>query len=172
MSTHATRSGSGGRPWYTQFWPWVLIALPAVSVAVSVLALVLAIRHADPVVGDDWYARGLAINDDLDRTAAAAARGVAATVEVDAADAELVVTLAGDVGAVDALAVELQHPTIAARDRAYELRPHGDGSFRAPLGSVPAGRWYVTLAPASGDWRLAAQATFVAGVPVRLAPAT
>ena len=162
----------GGRPWYVQFWPWVLIALPGVSVAVSVLALVLALRHADPVVGDDWYARGLAINTDLDRSAAAVARGVAATVEVDAADAELVVTLAGDVGTVDALAVEFQHPTIAARDRAYELRPSGDGSFRAPLGAPPTGRWYVTLAPASGDWRLATSATLVPDVPLRLAPAT
>ena len=173
MSAHVTTAGvGGGRPWYAQLWPWVLIALPAVSVAVSLLALVLAVRHADPVVGDDWYARGLAINADLDRSASAVARGVVATIDVDTTDAELVVTLTGDVGDVGALAIELQHPTLAARDRAYELGRDGDGSFRAPLGAVPAGRWYVTLAPASGDWRLAATATLVPGVPLRLSPAT
>ncbi len=160
-----------GAPWYGQFWPWVLIGLPAVSVAVSVLTLVLALGAADSVVGDDWYKRGLAINQDLGRTAAAARLGIAATVAIDPARDALVVTL--DRPAVDeALALELQHPTLAARDRRYLLAPAGGNAYRADLGAVPAGRWYVVLAPASGAWRIAAALVLAPGVPARLVPAS
>lgn len=158
-----------GAPWYGQFWPWVLIGLPAVSVAVSVLTLVLALGGADSVVGDDWYKRGLAINQDLDRTAAAARLGIAASVAIDPARGELIVTL-DHAAADEALALELQHPTLAARDRRYLLAPSGPAAYRAELGAVPAGRWYVVLAPASGAWRIAASLVLAPGVPARLVP--
>ena len=43
------------RPWYRQFWPWFLIALPAISVAGSFASLSLALRHADVVVSEPGY---------------------------------------------------------------------------------------------------------------------
>ncbi len=159
-----------GAPWYGQLWPWVLIGLPALSVAVSVLTLVLALRAADPVVGDDWYKRGLAINQDLARTAAAVRLGVAATVAIDPAEGALVVTLDRD-ATDEALTLELQHPTLAARDRRYLLAPAGGSVYRAALGAVPAGRWYVVLAPASGAWRIAASLVLAPNAPARLVPA-
>jgi hypothetical protein len=151
-------------------WPWVLIGLPALSVAVSVLTLVLAVGAADSVVGDDWYKRGLAINQDLDRAAAAARLGVAATVAIDRASGALVVSLDRDTSD-EALTLELQHPTLAARDRRYLLAPAGGGAYRAELGAVPAGRWYVVLAPASGAWRIAASLVLAPDAPARLVPA-
>lgn len=159
-----------GAPWYGQLWPWVLIGLPALSVAVSVLTLVLAVGAADTVVGDDWYKRGLAINQDLDRAAVAARLGVAATVAIDQANGALVVTLDRD-AADEALTLELQHPTLAARDRRYLLAPSGGGTYRAELGAAPAGRWYVVLAPASGAWRIAASLVLAPEAPARLVPA-
>ncbi len=160
---------TSGQPWYRQFWPWFLIGLPALSIVVSVTTMVLAIGHPDPLVEDDWYTRGLAINQDLDRGAAAARLGIAATVTIDAARGELVVVMDRDVGAAT-LALALRHPTMAARDRDYVLT-RGDGAtYRAALGDVPAGRWYAALAPASGDWRLAASLRLAPGVSARLAP--
>jgi hypothetical protein len=158
-----------GGPWYRQFWPWFLIGLPALGIAVSLLTLVLAIGNADSLVGDDWYKRGLAINQDLDRSAAAARLGVTATVTIDADRGELVVVLDGDPDA-KALAAELQHPTMQTRDRAYVLAQSAPGTYRAALGDLPAGRWYVALEPVSGAWRLAAPLRLAPGVPVRLAP--
>lgn len=159
-----------GAPWYAQVWPWVLIGLPALSVAVSVLTLVLALGAADPVVGDDWYKRGLAINQDLDRATAAARLGIAATIAIDQADDALVVTLDRD-APDEALTLELQHPTLAARDRRFLLAPAGGRAYRAELGAMPAGRWYVVLAPASGAWRIAASLVLAPEAPARLVPA-
>jgi hypothetical protein len=157
-----------GRAWYRQFWPWFLIGLPALSIVVSVTAMVLAINNADPLVVDDWYKRGLAINQDIDRAAAAERRGIAATVRVDAG--ELIVLVEGDVDD-EALTVSLQHPTIAARDRSYVAVRSAPGIYRAAAPDLAPGRWYVAIEPAAGGWRIAASLALAPAVAARLAPA-
>lgn len=43
-------------PWYRQFWPWFIIALPASAVIASFLTLWLAVNNPDTlVVSDDQY---------------------------------------------------------------------------------------------------------------------
>lgn len=37
-------------PWYRQFWPWFLIAIPLLGVVLSTITAVNAIRGADPEV--------------------------------------------------------------------------------------------------------------------------
>lgn len=45
-------------PWYKQFWPWFIIALPASVVVASFVTLWLALSNPDPlVVEDDEYQR-------------------------------------------------------------------------------------------------------------------
>jgi len=45
-------------PWYRQFWPWFIIALPASAVIASFISLWLAISHPDQlVVNDEEYQR-------------------------------------------------------------------------------------------------------------------
>jgi len=40
-------------PWYRQFWPWFIIALPAAAVIASFFTLWLALSNPDYVVVDD-----------------------------------------------------------------------------------------------------------------------
>lgn len=42
-----------GVPWYKQFWPWFIIALPASVVVASFFTLWLAISNPDPLIVDD-----------------------------------------------------------------------------------------------------------------------
>jgi uncharacterized protein len=37
-------------PWYRQFWPWFLIALPALALLAGAVTWSIAVRHADPIV--------------------------------------------------------------------------------------------------------------------------
>jgi len=40
-------------PWYKQFWPWFIIALPASAVIASFITLYLAVSRPDHMVVDD-----------------------------------------------------------------------------------------------------------------------
>lgn len=43
-------------PWYRQFWPWFIIALPTSAVIASFISLWLAVSHPDQlIVSDDEY---------------------------------------------------------------------------------------------------------------------
>lgn len=46
----ARRSRGDSSPWYRQFWPWFLIALPASSVAFSFATLFIALNDPDTVL--------------------------------------------------------------------------------------------------------------------------
>ena len=46
-------------PWYKQFWPWFIIALPASVVVASFFTLWLAISNPDQLVVDDEEYRRL-----------------------------------------------------------------------------------------------------------------
>ncbi|MCE7878078.1 MAG: hypothetical protein DYH14_12315, partial [Betaproteobacteria bacterium PRO3] len=101
-------------PWYRDRWPWLLILGPAIAVIAGIATLVIAIRTDDGLVADDYYKRGLAINQVLERVERAAALGVSATVDV-AADGRAVVVLdGGEANAAArpaALRLRLAHPT-------------------------------------------------------------
>lgn len=49
-SQHAHPAASQNLPWYRQFWPWFIIALPASAVVASFITLWLAISNPDPLV--------------------------------------------------------------------------------------------------------------------------
>jgi len=45
-------------PWYRQFWPWFIIALPASAVAAGLLTLWIAMSNPDHlVIDEDEYSR-------------------------------------------------------------------------------------------------------------------
>lgn len=151
-------------PWYRQFWPWFLIALPAISVVFSVATLVVAVRNADSLVRDDYYKAGLALNREFALERVAAARDLRAELRV--ADGELVVALSGQgIDPRSELVLLLAHPTAAARDLELRLRAAPDGGWRAALPAPLHGPWHASLAPAGGGWRLAARIDFDAASP-------
>lgn len=179
MSTSTNRVATVGRviamrpagrslPWYRQFWPWFLIAIPALSIVAGVSLCVIAVRHADSLVRDDYYRAGLAINRDFALERVAAARHIVATLRDDDARQELAVDVRGDgIDTGSELTLLLSHPTDAARDQTLRLR-YADGAFRAPVPTLLKGHWNAALAPSGGGWRLAARIDFDGPTPPRL----
>ena len=50
-------------PWYRQFWPWFIIALPAATIIAGIITFYLALsRPVQLVVGDEEYRR---LSDEL-----------------------------------------------------------------------------------------------------------
>ncbi|MBI5504996.1 MAG: FixH family protein [Deltaproteobacteria bacterium] len=167
------------KPWYRQFWPWFVIALPASAVVAGVATLVIALDNADSVVSEDWYRRGQSINQELARDAVAASEHISALLSVGP-DGSVTVEVDGGGAPGAALKLELHHPTDPERDSSTELRSDGRGRFAgsirravesAPGGAAPVvagGTWDVSLQPLGGDWRLHARVSLPAeGVHLR-----
>ncbi|HET8730535.1 MAG TPA: FixH family protein, partial [Moraxellaceae bacterium] len=66
------------KPWYRQFWPWFIMALPAAAVVAGLTTVAIAYKNKDSVVRDDWYDEGKSINQDFARDDRAKAMGLSA----------------------------------------------------------------------------------------------
>ena len=61
------------QPWYRQFWPWFLIALPATAVVASLWTVSVAVRSPNALVMDDYGKIGIATDKKKQRDELAAA---------------------------------------------------------------------------------------------------
>src|SRR5439155_12477941 len=115
----------------------------------------LAISSDDGLVADDYYKRGLAINQRLERSERAAALDLGAELTV-AGDgtAHLVLKGAGADAAPPVLMLRLIHPTRAGLDRIVEVIRAADGSYSGKLNASVSGRWLVSVE--TPGWRLPA----------------
>jgi uncharacterized protein len=154
MSTMPER-GQHPEPWYRQFWPWFLIALPGSVVIASFVTLWLAISRPNPMVVDDYARIARSTEQRLERDQAAAALGVHAEIRLIAGANVVEVRLRPESVAPESLELRLSHPLIEERDQIVNLMrvPGGWSAELAP----PAGRWYLQLYPGDRSWRLSGE---------------
>lgn len=142
-------------PWYRQRWPWLLMAGPGIVVIASLFTGWLALSTDDAVVADDYYKRGLSINERLAHVDRAAALGMSATVDI-APDGGVRVMLASpatDLEATPAVVVlSIAHATRGGLDRRVELVRGPDGAYAGRVEPIGAGRWLVSIDTVA--WRL------------------
>jgi hypothetical protein len=145
-------SSRAARPWYREPWVWFVIALPAIAVVASFAALGIAIATDDGVVADDYYRRGLEVNQVLRREARARELHLAATASIFGAS--VTVALRGAKEIFPELRLRLVHPTRSGLDQIVPLRPSKQGyeGHLAPLNGEPR---LVVLEDAGSTWRLA-----------------
>lgn len=141
---------ASAQPWYRERWPWILMAGPAIVVVAGLITAWLAVTSDDGLVVDDYYKRGLAINQTLGRTDAARRLGMQA--ELRLADGRVRAQLAAPPGP-GALVLRLVHPTRGGMDQSVSLAAVGAGIYEGRLRALQPGRWHVVLE--TRDWRLA-----------------
>jgi len=140
------------RPWYREPWPWILMAGPGVVIVAGVVTFWLAVTSMDGLVADDYYKKGLSINQELARDRAAVERGISASVEVRGG--VLRVSLRSHGGLPAALFARLLHATRAGHDQQLRLAAVAPGVYQAALPELPAGRWRLVLEDPRGEWRM------------------
>ncbi len=138
-------------PWYRQFWPWFLIALPASVVIAGLTTVYIAVEGADDLVADDYYKDGLAVNRKLEARQAASDMGLQA--ELDFFQSNITVRLNRPVDNAS-LKLALSHPMEANRDQQLQLLQLDATLYSAPLPQPLVGRWHWMLTSGEGDWRL------------------
>ena len=139
-------------PWYREPWPWLLMAGPALVVVAGMITAWIAVTHEDGLVADDYYKRGLAINQELRRDSAAVSLGVKARIMFG--DSAVRVFLSFPAPMPKRLALQLVHPTRAALDRRIVLDASPAGWYEGRLAGWGTGRWGVLLEDEARTWRL------------------
>ena len=148
------------KPWYRQFWPWFIIALPASAVVASLYTVSLAVRTTDSLVVTSEDGMDVVASRHLAAEQFAAERGLGATLTIDLESGAILAKLTADTD-VDwpkTLQLLFSHPAFAHRDQRITLTaalPDSDGTpvWSGYFVDVPDGRWYVVLADGH-TWRL------------------
>ena len=144
--------------WYREPWPWLLMAGPAIVIVAGFYTLWLAIQSDDGLVADDYYKRGLAINQTLTRALRAQQLALGAHVELGAGSSRIRVVLTGAGVMPPVLRLRLVHPTQAVADQIIELHAVAPGDYAGTRVAAVAGRRVVMLEDVERTWRLAGEA--------------
>ena len=148
------------QPWYRQFWPWFLIALPASAVVASLYTVSLAVRTTDSFVTQSDDGMNVVTERNLAAEARAMELGLAATISIDSDSGAIIASLQSRQAHEFPQTIELllSHPTDVRRDEVITLTagipsPEGHPVYAGHIVNVPGGRWYVVLT-SGDDWRL------------------
>ncbi|MEN8176078.1 MAG: FixH family protein [Pseudomonadota bacterium] len=153
---HAPREDT--KPWYRQFWPWFIISIPGLTIVAALITIRLAVMDADPLVSDDYYKEGLAVNLVKAQERMAATLGIRLTLDYEESTQRLVAQMNdAPVGRLDHLEIELTHPTLSAEDRSLNLKSLGNGRYEGTLAGVRPSNWHVSVTPPEKTWKLRAR---------------
>ncbi len=143
-------------PWYKQFWPWFLMALPASAVIAGIITIFIAVNTSDGLVKDDYYKAGLGINRTLEREQQAASLGLSAAVTWQPTQQQVSLQITADQPInSERLLLNLIHPTRSGQDIRIPLLHQGDNRYQGLLAAAPAsGNWYLIITPEDEAWRL------------------
>ena len=148
-------SATQSKPWYREPWPWILMSGPAAVLVAGAVTIWIAYASADGVVAGDYYKRGLAINQDLQREQRAQQRSIGAEVRLESG--KLKVRLDG--AAPEALFGHLVHATRAGHDQRVRLAKVAPGFYETEMPALPAGRWRIVLEDPKREWRIVREAS-------------
>ncbi|MDY6918801.1 MAG: FixH family protein [Pseudomonadota bacterium] len=149
------------KPWFRQFWPWFLIAIPLSSVIMGVVMINLAVGGKDSLVRKDWYKDGLAINQRLDKQQKARDLGIQASLTLDSDSRELFVDTRNlDTRQASELTLHFFHPTLEQKDHVVQLYKAPGDRFYTRLDFQPQGLYYLLLTAPGQDWEIESRINF------------
>ena len=145
------------QPWYKYPMVWLVIALPTTAVIAGLTTVYIAASTQDGLVVDDYYKKGMEINQELGRDRKASELGLSALVDTNAETGEVLVSLTAKEGyqPTPELTYKLIHRTLSGADQTTTLNKVGDsldyrGYIKPP---VIEGRWTIQIV-ADKTWRL------------------
>ncbi len=146
-------------PWYRQFWPWFLIALPLSVIIASFITVFIFSKHQVSLVAEDYYKKGKAINLELTRLAKADELNISAVMAVK--DNQIVIALdKGHLKYFPPIKVIFQHRTLVDQDISQMVNADATGHYRLSLDNPLTGPWYIEINAFDKLWALNNRAHF------------
>jgi hypothetical protein len=141
------------KPWYKQFWPWFLIAIPCSSLIVGSMVIRFAYDGTNSLVVDDYYKEGRAINARLDKIDRAIELGI--TTQLNVQQGSIVLEfLSSAPESGQALKLDFFHVTLPDRDFDVLLTRDANGLYRSNVDNPIQGKWRLRLMPLDESWKV------------------
>ena len=148
------------KPWYRQFWPWFVIALPFSSVVAGLSTVYIAFSNADSLIEDNWYQVGKTINRQTAKEQRAQHLNIGGMLTVETrADTPIfkLALNANEESPAPFLRLKWVHPTLSEYDQELTLTRDADGSYIGAWAELPQAHYHVQLESMNDDapWRIA-----------------
>ncbi|NAZ70035.1 FixH family protein [Vibrio toranzoniae] len=147
------------KPWYKQFWPWFLIALPATVVIWTIMTVIVFTENSVDLVTEDYYKKGKGINVDISKVNIAKELGLSAS--INEKGNSVIITL--DKGKLDhfpAINAMFVHRTLPDRDFIQLLTADASGNYTLTLDHEMQGPWFIELSPHNSEWLVQGRMNF------------
>lgn len=141
------------KPWYKQFWPWVLICLPLSVVIASFITVYIAVSGQSDMVVDDYYKKGKGINLELSRYQAAADKNLSFTMHVT--DTAMNIVSHNKSVTDPQLKLRFIHATLAGKDFSVKVVKIGEDTYQVAIPKqFHPSKWTIFLEDLNSSWRV------------------
>ena len=155
------------KPWYKQFWPWFLIALPATVVIWTIMTVIVFTQNSVDLVTEDYYKKGKGINVDISKVNVAKELGLSAS--LNEKGNSVIITL--DKGKLDhfpAISAMFVHRTLPDRDFTQLLTADARVNYTLTLDHHLEGPWFIELTTHDEEWLVQGRMNFPIETPTQL----
>ncbi|MDP5210393.1 FixH family protein [Microbulbifer sp. 2205BS26-8] len=166
------------KPWYREFWAWMVLAPLIAVLVVSSITVSIAVRHADDTVSDTYHKENRMYHFSGAQDQRALALGLAAMVQFQRGAQAVIVELNGNTDYPGQLLLTLSHPAEEDLDQHIVLSQLSVGRYTGTVPTELNSRWYLRLMPEldpqkhrDAQWRLKGEINFDLGEAAPLNPA-
>ncbi|WP_196137946.1 FixH family protein [Aliikangiella sp. G2MR2-5] len=141
------------RPWYKEFWPWLVFSIPFLTVVAGVATYFIAADQPHSMVKDNYFKEGLAINRAIKKVNAAKELNLVAEIKLDRSNGLISAKLNQDIQS-NQITILLSHPTRSERDHQIPLDGISQSEYIGQLPELSKAYWYIQISPNSEQWIL------------------
>ncbi|MFA0143935.1 FixH family protein [Vibrio kanaloae] len=146
-------------PWYKQFWPWFLIALPATVVIWTIMTVIVFTENSVDLVTEDYYKKGKGINVDISKVNIAKELGLSASIN-EKGNSVIITLNKGKLDHFPAINAMFVHRTLPDRDFTQLLTADASGNYTLTLDHEMQGPWFIELSPHNSEWLVQGRMNF------------
>ncbi|KAB0464894.1 MULTISPECIES: FixH family protein [Vibrio] len=147
------------KPWYKQFWPWFLIALPATVVIWTIMTVIVFTENSVDLVTEDYYKKGKGINVDISKVNIAKELGLSASIN-EKGNSVIITLNKGKLDHFPAINAMFVHRTLPDRDFTQLLTADASGNYTLTLDHEMQGPWFIELSPHNSEWLVQGRMNF------------
>ncbi|TQV71643.1 FixH family protein [Aliikangiella marina] len=140
--------------WFKQPWAWFVFAIPLLTVVAGIATLMIAADKPHSMVQDDYFKKGLAINQSLAKQEKAVELKLKVSLSIESENGLMNVNFDGSPISANQIKLIFSHPTKESFDRIVTLDKLSDNQYIGPSPELSDANWYVRMLDIEESWLL------------------